>query len=74
MFTKLKYIIIFIIIINLILQLYVTKIKLKSKICICCLGKEENRYIREFVSFYKKIGVDKIFLIIILMEKDLMKL
>ena len=36
--------------------------KLKSKICICCLGKEENRYIREFVSFYKKIGVDKIFL------------
>jgi hypothetical protein len=36
--------------------------KEKIKVCICTIGKEENRYIREFVSFYKKLGVDKIFL------------
>ena len=28
----------------------------------CTLGKQENRYIREFILFYKKKGVDKIFL------------
>ena len=34
----------------------------KTKVCLCTLGKEENRYIREFVDYYKKIGVDKIYL------------
>ena len=33
-----------------------------TKVCICTIGKNENRYIREFVEYYKKIGVDKIFL------------
>ena len=37
-------------------------IEFKNKICICTLGKEENKYTREFVQFYEKIGVDKIFL------------
>ena len=32
------------------------------KVCICTMGKEENKYIREFVQFYEDIGVDKIFL------------
>ena len=32
------------------------------KICICTLGKEENKYVREFIEFYEKHGVDKIFL------------
>ena len=32
------------------------------KVCICTLGKKENKYIREFVSHYRKYGVDKIFL------------
>ena len=32
------------------------------KVCICTIGKEENLYIREFVKYYKNIGVDKIFL------------
>ena len=32
------------------------------KVCICTLGKNENRYILEFVEHYKKYGVDKIFL------------
>jgi len=33
-----------------------------KKVCVCTLGKEENKYIREFVQHYKKYGVDKIFL------------
>ena len=32
------------------------------KVCICTIGKEENKYIREFVEYYEKFGVDKIFL------------
>ena len=32
------------------------------KICVCTVGKKENRYIREFIEFYKNNGVDKIFL------------
>ena len=32
------------------------------RVCICTLGKEENNYIQEFVDYYYKIGVDKIFL------------
>ena len=32
------------------------------KVCICTLGKKENRYIREFVQFYEKLRIDKIFL------------
>ena len=37
-------------------------IEKKVKVCLCTLGKKENNYIREFVEYYKKIGVDKIFL------------
>ena len=32
------------------------------KVCICTLGKNENRYINEFVEYYKNYGVDKIYL------------
>ena len=32
------------------------------KVCICSIGKLENRYIREYAQHYKKYGVDKIFL------------
>ena len=32
------------------------------KVCVCTLGKEENRYIKEFVEYYKNYGVDKIYL------------
>ena len=38
------------------------KKKYKIKICICTLGKDENKYIREFVEHYEKYGIDKIFL------------
>ena len=36
--------------------------KKTTKVCICTIGKEENRYIREFVTYYEKLEVDKIFL------------
>ena len=33
-----------------------------TKVCICTLGKNENKYITEFVDHYKNYGVDKIYL------------
>ena len=36
--------------------------EISPKICICTLGKTENRYIKEFVDYYEKYGVDIIFL------------
>ena len=32
------------------------------KVCVCTQARNENKYIREFVQFYEKIGVDKIFI------------
>ena len=32
------------------------------KVCLCTLGKQENRYAREFVEHYKKYDIDKIFI------------
>jgi hypothetical protein len=32
------------------------------KVCLCTVGKQENKYIREFVEYYKKYDIDKIFL------------
>ena len=32
------------------------------QVCLCTLGKNENKYIKEFVEYYKKYRVDKIFL------------
>ena len=40
----------------------IIQIELKNKTCICTLGKQENKYIREFVEYYNRIGVDKIYL------------
>lgn len=34
----------------------------KLKVCLCTLGKNENKYAIEFVEHYKKYGVDKIFI------------
>ena len=33
-----------------------------TKVCLCTMAKNENRYIREFVQHYENYGVDKIFL------------
>ena len=32
------------------------------KICICTIGKQENKYILEYIEYYKNFGVDKIYL------------
>lgn len=32
------------------------------KVCLCTAGKNENKYIRQFVEHYKNYGTDKIFL------------
>ena len=32
------------------------------KVCVCAIGKKENKYIREFIEHYKQYGIDKIFL------------
>lgn len=32
------------------------------KVALCTIGRFENRYILEFVNYYKRIGIDKIFL------------
>ena len=31
-------------------------------VCICTIGKLENNYIGEFIEYYKKLGIDKIYL------------
>ena len=49
-----------VIFILLIIQLY-NKFS-NIKVCVCTCGKYENRYAREFVEYYKKYGVDKIFI------------
>lgn len=33
-----------------------------GKVALCCMCKCENDYIREFIAYYKSIGVDKIFI------------
>ena len=32
------------------------------KVALCCIGRLENRYVREYVTYYMNIGVDKIFI------------
>lgn len=61
---KIKFFIFFLTIIIIIKKnLYILlKKKRNLNICICTLGKSENRYIKEFVEYYEKYGVDKIFL------------
>ena len=35
---------------------------IKSKVCLCTIGKNENLYVKEFVEHYKSYGIDKIFI------------
>ena len=34
----------------------------KLKIALCTMGKLENLYVKEFILYYKKLGIDKIFI------------
>ena len=52
-------IVLLLIIIN---RIYYFRQKKKFKICLCTLGKEENKYVREYINHYFKYGVDKIFI------------
>ena len=36
--------------------------KTNLKVAVCCIACQENAYIREWVEYYKKLGIDKIFL------------
>ena len=36
--------------------------KQKIKVALCVVAKEENRYISEFIDYYKKLGINKIYL------------
>jgi len=48
---------------SLIIFYYIHSIsKKKLKVCLCVIGKRENRYAKEFVEHYKKIGYNKIFI------------
>lgn len=46
----------------LFMELYIYHRLKKMKICICTIGKQENRYIKEYIEYYKKYGIDKIIL------------
>ena len=42
---------------------FIKNIKLAPiKVCLCTIGKLENLYVREYVSHYKRFGIDKIFI------------
>jgi len=49
-------------ILSMLFILIILKNRKKIKICICTIGKKENLYAREFVEYYKDLGVNKIFI------------
>ena len=44
------------------LKKYIKKSAFKSKVGLCVIGKQENKYAKEFVEYYKSIGFDHIFI------------
>ena len=55
-------VLILLIIIQLCIKNVINNYNKEFRVCLCTLGKQENRYIREFVEHYKNYGVDKIYL------------
>ena len=51
-----------ILLIFIFLVIILISFSINIRVCICALGKNENKYIREFVEYYKQYGIDKIFL------------
>ena len=60
--TKIIFIIIFLILEILIYNDLFEHNSQFIKVCLCTIGKEENKYAKEYVEHYKKYGVDKIFI------------
>ena len=58
--SKLKICIIIMIILYIIVKEILISKNSNYKVCICTVGKQENKYALEFVEHYKKYGVDKI--------------
>ena len=42
--------------------LFITFIKFHSKICLCCIGKNENIYAKEYINHYKNLGYNHIYI------------
>ena len=36
--------------------------KKNIKVALCTMGKQENLYVKEFISYYIRLGMDKIFI------------
>ena len=64
LFSKIFLFILFLFFINIIYRKKIFKdYELSNlRVCLCTLGKDENRYITEFVEHYKSYNVDKIYL------------
>ena len=54
---KIKIIIFFVLI-----RIIIFNKKLNIKVALCTMGKNENLYVKEFISYYYKLGIDKIFI------------
>ena len=55
--------IIVLLIIEILINNYLLKLNSQLiKVCLCTLGKKENKYVEEYVEHYKNYGVDKIFI------------
>ena len=61
-FLFLKIINILLILIGMIGMNYPDENNINTKTAICLISKQENRYIKEFVEYYKKLKINKIFL------------
>ena len=61
-YKRKKYFFILKVIIIIYIVFLILRNKSKIKVCICTYGKNENRYIREFIQHYEKYDVDKIYL------------
>ena len=46
----------------LLFYLFIFKIKKKLKIALCTMCKNEKLYIKEFIDYYKQLGIDNIFI------------
>ena len=46
----------------LFLILILSNKKKNIKVALCTMGKQENLYVKEFISYYIRLGIDKIFI------------